>query len=176
MSLRALTTIALASALLVGTAGCGLFVPTATQKEYSAGDGLNIVVGDLKLRNVLIITDASGDASMIATIVNPTTDVQFVTAEFRGDTAFDVTIVANEGLTKVGLADGYPIVVRGLGLSAGQYLDVYFQYGDADGATLAVPVLDASNPLYSTYSPSLFTPEPTPAPTPVPTPSETPAG
>jgi hypothetical protein len=169
--LRALTTIALASALLAGTAGCGLLVPTATMKEYSAGDGLNIAVGDLKFRNVLIITDASGDASMIGTIVNPTTTVQFVTAEFRGDTAFDVTLVANEGLTKIGLADGYPIIVRGLGLSAGQYLDVYFQYGDQDGAVLAVPVLDASNPLYSTYSPSLFTP----APTPTPTPSETPA-
>lgn len=171
MSLRALTTVALASALLVGTAGCGLLVPTATMKEYSAGDGLNIVVGDLKFRNVLIITDASGDASMIGTIVNPTTNVQYVTAEFRGDSAFDVTLVANEGLTKIGLADGYPIIVRGLGLTAGQYLDVYFQYGGQDGATLAVPVLDASNPLYSTYSPSLFTPEPTP----VPTPSETPA-
>ena len=171
MPLRALTVVALASALLVGTAGCGLFVPTATQKEYSAGDGLNIVVGDLKFRNVLIITDASGDASLIATIVNPTTNVQYVTAEFRGDTAIDVTLVANEGLTKIGLADGNPIVVSGLGLKAGQYLDVYFQYGGQDGATLAVPVLDASNPLYSTYSPSLFTP----APTPVPTPSETPA-
>jgi hypothetical protein len=104
--------------------------------------------------------------------VNPTTNVQYVTAEFRGETAFDVTLIANEGLTKIGLADGYPIIVRGLGLSAGQYLDVYFQYGGQDGATLAVPVLDASNPLYSTYSPSLVTPEPTP----VPTPSETPAG
>lgn len=172
MSLRALTAVALASTLLAGTAGCGLLVPTATQKEYSAGDGLNIVVGDLKFRNVLIITDASGDASLIATIVNPTTNVQYVTAEFRGVTAFDVTLIANEGLTKIGLADGYPIIVRGLGLSAGQYLDVYFQYGGQDGATLAVPVLDASNPLYSTYSPSLVTPEPTP----VPTPSETPAG
>lgn len=172
MSLRALTTIALASALLAGTAGCGLLVPTATMKEYSAGDGLNIAVGDLKFRNVVIITDASGDASLIGTIVNPTTTVQFVTAEFRGDTAFDVTLVANEGLTKVGLADGYPIIVRGLGLSAGQYLDVYFQYGDQDGAVLSVPVLDASNPLYSTYSPSLFTPEPTPVPTPSETPTE----
>lgn len=174
MLIRALTAAALASSVLVGTAGCGLLVPTATQKEYSAGDGLNIAIGDLKFRNVIIITDASGDASLIATIVNPTTNVQYVTAEFRGDTAFDVTLVVNEGLTKIGLADGYPIIVRGLGLRAGQYLDVYFQYGGQDGATLAVPVLDASNPLYSTYSPSLFTPAPTMTPTP--TPSETPAG
>lgn len=172
MSLRALTATAIAAAVLLGTAGCGLFVPTATLKQYSASDGLNVTVGDLKLRNVLIITDDSGDASMIATIVNPTINVQYITAEFRGDTPVDLTLVANEGMTKVGLADGNPAILRGLGLKPGQYIDIYFQYGGQDGVTLAVPVLDASDPIYAPYAPSLFTPEPTP----IPTPSETPAG
>jgi hypothetical protein len=174
--LRALTATAIATSVLLGTAGCGLFVPSATLQQYSASDGLNVTVGDLKLRNVLIITDASGDASMVATIVNPTVNVQYVTAEFRGETPVDLTLVANEGLTKIGLADGNPAIIRGLGLAAGQYIDIYFQYGGQDGVTLAVPVLDGSDPIYAPYAPSLFTPEPTPAPTATPDPTETPAG
>jgi hypothetical protein len=169
---RALATATIAAALLVGTAGCGVFVPTATLKPYSASDGLNATVGDLQLRNVLVITDETGAASLIATIVNPTTNVQYLTTEFRVETPVDVTIVANEGLTKVGLADGNPVVVADLGLVAGQYVDIYFQYGGQDGVTLAVPVLDSSDPIYSSYSPSLFTPEPTTTPEPTATPSE----
>jgi hypothetical protein len=170
--IRAIATATLAATLLVGTAGCGVFVPTATLKPYSASDGLNVTVGDLQLRNVLVITDETGAASLIATIVNPTTNVQYLTAEFRVDTPVDVTIVANEGLTKVGLADGNPVVVAGLGLVAGQYVNIYFQYGGQDGVTLGVPVLDSSDPIYAPYSPSLFTPEPTSTPEPTATPSE----
>lgn len=170
MNIRALATTSLAAALLLGTAGCGVFVPTATLKPYSASDGLNVTVGDLQLRNVLVITDESGDASMIATIVNPTTNVQNVTVEFRVDNPVDLVLVAAEGLTKVGLADGNPAIVSGLGLVAGQYVDVYFQYGGQDGVTLAVPVLDSTDPIYAPYAPSLFTPEPAATPEPTATP------
>jgi len=61
------------------TAGCGIFVDSATLKPYSAGDGLNVNVGGLQLRNVLVITDESGNASLVATIVNDTTNVQYLT-------------------------------------------------------------------------------------------------
>ena len=60
MTIRALASTALAATLLLGTAGCGIFVDSATLKPYSAGDGLNVNVGGLQLRNVLVITDESG--------------------------------------------------------------------------------------------------------------------
>jgi hypothetical protein len=140
-------------------------------KPYSASDGLNVNVGDLMLRNVLVITDESGDASLVATIVNNTTNVQYVTAEFRTSTPGEITFTAAEGLTKLGLADDNPHILAGTGLKPGQYVEIYFQYGGQDGVSASIPVLDGTDPLYAPYAPSLFVPEPTP----VPTPSETPA-
>lgn len=172
MNIRALATTTLAATLLLGTAGCGIFVDTATLNPYSASDGLNLDVGGLQLRNVLVITDESGDASLVVTIVNDTTNVQYLTVQFRTDTPVDLTIVANEGLTKVGLADGNPAIATGTALKAGQYVDIYFQYGGQDGVTMAIPVLDGSHTLYAPYAPSLFVPEPvvSPSATPSPTP------
>jgi len=172
VNIRALATTTLAATLLLGTAGCGIFVDTATLNPYSASDGLNLDVGGLQLRNVLVITDESGDASLVVTIVNDTTNVQYLTVQFRTDTPVDLTIVANEGLTKVGLADGNPAIATGTALKAGQYVDIYFQYGGQDGVTMAIPVLDGSHTLYAPYAPSLFVPEPvvSPSATPSPTP------
>ena len=172
MNIRALATTTLAATLLLGTAGCGIFVDAATLNPYSASDGLNLDVGGLQLRNVLVITDESGDASLVFTIVNDTTNVQYLTVELRTETPVDLTIVANEGLTKVGLADGNPAIATGTALKAGQYVDIYFQYGGEDGVTIAIPVLDGSHSLYAPYAPSLFVPEPvvTPSATPSPTP------
>ncbi len=172
MNIRALATTTLAATLLLGTAGCGIFVDAATLNPYSASDGLNVDVGGLQLRNVLVITDESGDASLVFTIVNDTTNVQYLTVELRTDTPVDLTIVANEGLTKVGLADDNPAIATGTALKAGQYVDIYFQYGGQDGVTMAIPVLDGTYELYAPYAPSLFVPEPvvTPSATPSPTP------
>ena len=170
MNIRALATSALAATFLLGTAGCGIFVETATLKPYSASDGLNVNVGDLELRNVLVITDESGDASLVGTVVNDTTNVQYLTVQFRTNTPVDLTVVANEGITKVGLADDNPAIATGTALKAGQYVDIYFQYGGQDGVTVAIPVLDATHSLYALYAPSLFVPEP------VVTPSATPEG
>ncbi len=174
MNIRAFASSTLAVTLLMGTAACGIFVDSATLKPYSAGDGLNVNVGALQLRNVLVITDDSGDASLVATIVNDTTAVQYLAVEFRTGTPVDLTVVANEGLTKVGLADRNPAIARGTALTAGQYVDVYFQYGEQDGVMMAIPVLDGSYELYAPYAPSLFAPEP--AITPDVTPSATPEG
>jgi hypothetical protein len=172
VNIRALATTTLAATLLLGTAGCGIFVDAATLNPYSASDGLNVDVGGLQLRNVLVITDETGDASLVFTIVNDTTNVQYLTVELRTETPVDLTIVANEGLTKVGLADGNPAIATGTALKAGQYVDIYFQYGGEDGVTMAIPVLDGSHSLYAPYAPSLFVPEPvvSPSATPSPTP------
>ena len=165
MNTRAFATAAVAATLLLGTAGCGMFVPTATLKPYSASDGLNVDVGDLALRNVMIITDESGDASLIGTAVNNTTNVQYLTAQFRNATPLDLKLVVPEGVTKFGIADDNAAVLRGTDLVPGQYVEIYFQYGGQDGVSMSIPVFDGENPLYAPYAPSLLAPEPTPTPT-----------
>jgi len=53
---------------------------------------------------------------------------------------------------------------RELHVKAGQYVDIYFQYGGQDGVSMSIPVLDGTYELYAPYAPSLFVPEPVVSP------------
>lgn len=45
---------AIAAAILVGTTGCSFFSPVATQQAYQPADGININLGDIKVRNLRV--------------------------------------------------------------------------------------------------------------------------
>lgn len=158
MRIRALATAAVASALLLGTAGCGVLVDTATLKPYHPSDGVGATVGDIHVRNALVITDETGDAALVGTFVNDSDSLELVSVEIRGTTALSTTIGAYPGLTKVGIADGNPVVFMGAGVLAGEYVDVYVQYGAFDGELLSVPVLDGTEAFYAPYAPGAAVP------------------
>ncbi len=158
MRIRAIATVAVASALLLGTAGCGVFVETATLKHYSPSDGVGVTVGDIHLRNVLVITNENGDAALVGSVVNDGTSLELVTVEVRGTTALSTQVGAYPGLTKIGIADDNPIVFYGAGVTAGEYVDVYFQYGANDGVLASVPVLDGTEAMYAPYVPEAIAP------------------
>ena len=170
MNVRALTAAAVATAVLLGTAGCGVFVETATLKPYSAGDGVNATVGSIGLRNMLLITDESGDGSLIGTIVNDSGAAAHLTFELRGATALSETIASEPGLTLLGIKDVSATIFPGAELTAGQYATIYVQYGSADGVEVTVPVLDGTNPVYAPYTPTLIKPAPIPVVTETPAP------
>lgn len=153
MRLRALSTALVATAILVGTAGCGVFVETATLKPYHPSDGVGVTIGDLHLRNALIITNEKGDAALVASVVNDGESFEFVNVEVRGETPLSTKVGAYPGLTKIGIADDNPVVFYGAGVVAGEYVDVYVQYGVHDGELLNVPVLDGTEPFYAPYAP-----------------------
>lgn len=153
MRIRAVATAALASALLVGTAGCGVFVETATLKQYDASDGVAATIGDLAVRNLLIITNEQGDAAVIGNIVNNTSSLEFLSIEVRGATALSTQTGAYPGITKLGIADENPVVLFGAGVVAGEFVDVYLQYGSNEGQLVSVPVLDGTDPIYAPYVP-----------------------
>lgn len=154
MRIRALATAAVASALLLGTAGCGVFTPTATLKHYDPTDGVSANIGDLSVRNLLLITNGVGDAAVVGNIVNNGSSLEFLTLEVRGATPLSTETGAYPGNTKLGIADDNPVVFYGAGVVAGEYVDVYLQYGDHEGQLVSVPVLDGTNPLYAPYVPS----------------------
>ena len=158
MRIRAIATVAVASALLLGTAGCGVFVETATLKPYAASDGVSATIGDIHLRNLLVITNEGGDAALVGSVVNDGTSLELVTVEIRGTTVLSTQVGAYPGLTKVGIADDNPVVFYGAGVVAGEYVDVYFQYGANDGQLVTVPVLDGSLAIYAPYVPEAIAP------------------
>ncbi|MFM6968064.1 MAG: hypothetical protein ACKOWN_03910 [Microbacteriaceae bacterium] len=158
MRIRALATITVASALLLGTAGCGVFVETATLKQYSASDGVAANVGDVHFRNLLIVTNEAGDAAIVSSVVNNGSNLEFVNVEVRGATTLSTQVGAYPGLTAIGIADDNPVVFYGAGVVAGEYVDVYVQYGANDGQLVSVPVLDGTDPLYAPYVPEAVEP------------------
>ena len=82
--------------------------------------------------------------------------------------------VAGDGNTSFGADGETQIVLRGIEATAGSLFPVYFQYGDAEGKQLLVPILTTEFAEYTGLAP---TPLPTVTPTPTPTPvsSTTPA-
>lgn len=131
-----------------------MFVESATLKHYNATDGVAANIGDLHVRNLLVITNEVGDAAVVGNVVNNGSSLEFLTIEVRGATALSTETGAYPGNTKLGIADDNPVVFYGAGVVAGEYVDVYLQYGDHEGQLVSVPVLDGTDPLYAPYVPT----------------------
>jgi hypothetical protein len=151
---------ALALGLSLGASGCAMVTYQATTERYDASDGVSANVGDLDLRNILVISDDGSDGNLVMTVVNSGDDdvelgVQF--GEGGGDTT---TIEIESGETvALGAADVEgievldPVLLEGIDTEPGALLPMYFQYGDSEGAELQVPVLDSRMSEYADLSP-----------------------
>ena len=169
-----MATVVVAAGILLGTSGCNLFAPQATTIHYDASDGVSGNLGDLAIRNAMLITDDGENANLVVHVVNGGDDdiellVQYDGAGEKVDKT--VTIDAN-ATTEFGIPGGESVAVESLNASAGSLFPVFFQYGDLTGIELLVPVLDGTLPEYSTLVP---TPAPVPTVTPTAPAAEVPA-
>lgn len=165
--------LAMAALLVVGTAGCAFITPQATTKEVETANGVNGRVGTVDIRNATLISDDGEDASLLVTFNNSATESRALTLQYEGDagkTEFTIPVAGN-GNTSFGADGETQIVLRGIEATAGSLFPVYFQYGDAEGKQLLVPILTTEFAEYTGLAP---TPLPTVTPTPTSTPSETP--
>src|SRR6185369_8499035 len=60
----------LAIAVTLGTAGCGFLAPQSTTRHYDASDGVSGNVGDIAVRNALIVTGDGSVGNLVVTLVN----------------------------------------------------------------------------------------------------------
>ncbi|WP_246133938.1 DNA modification methylase [Microbacterium hatanonis] len=156
---RLIASVALSAAVLLGTSGCALVSTQATQLPYSPGDGVNIPdSGPLKVRNVVIISDAEGEAAnMIAAIVNESDEPQTLNLELgEGSTAQTATVRVGARET-VSLGDSAenepPLALDAIDGVPGSTIPVYFQSGDSEGVLYQVPVLDGELDYYGDFQP-----------------------
>lgn len=183
MKSRLAASIALSALVVVGTAGCAAITPQATTIEYSASDGANVPKsGPIEVRNAFLVADEKGDlGNLVAGLVNTTSDAQTIHISI-GDGPDQSVRVPGGKVVSLGGDDADPLRFEGLDAKAGTTVKVYFQSGDAEGITYAIPVLDGTLPYYSHLVPTAApAPVPTsgsvaPAVEPTPTPSETPVG
>lgn len=171
MRARAMAAIALSGALVAGLSGCALWQAPETGRHYDPSDGVSLTLGDLELRNVLVLTEDGEFGNLIGTAVNTTgSDIDF-TVQWNVDGTYhevELTAEAN-GRTNFGTG-GDQVTIEPLGQKPGSMLDTVVHIS-SDQKELRLPVLDAT---LTEYEDSLPTPTPTPSVTP--TPSATPAG
>ena len=176
---RAVASIALAGAVVLGTSACTFLTPTATLYHYDPGNGVGTSVGALDVRDAVALINEDGDAiSLLITFVNTSSDpIADVVVQFESDgektDAGEVNVSAY-GVTQFGTTpDQDQIIIVNPGVVAGQLLPVYVQQGSEPGKTILVPVMDGTLPEYTDLLP--VAPTPTPTLTPTPTPTEAPA-
>ncbi|WP_022886080.1 hypothetical protein [Glaciibacter superstes] len=162
MRTRIAAIVVVAAGIVLGTSGCNLLAPQATSLHYDASDGVNGSVGDVDVRNAVLVSNDDGDANLIVTFVNTgdsahNLNVQYTAEGEKIDQSFNVK--ANSSIT-LGTDDAPSVIVEAEAAVAGSLFPVYFQYGNETGLELLVPVLDGTLAEYSTLVP---TAPPTPA-------------
>ena len=156
MKSRVAASIALAAALLLGTTGCTFGANIATKKDYDPSDGVGTEVGELAIRNALLIGETGEALNFVMTIAS-SADVDrrlIVQWEADGERVSEAIVVAAGERTRVGGPDDeIQIVLEGTGATIGGLLPVFFVYTGVDGSELMIPVLDGALPEYELYIP-----------------------
>lgn len=155
MKSRLVASAALSALVLLGATGCTFITPQSTEIQYSASDGINIpdTDGPLQIRNAMIIANEDGTVgNLVAAIVNDTDQNEVLTIEAEGLAPLTVRVGAGDTLS-LG-ADAEPLRIDDLGAKPGATVELYFQSGDATGATAEVPVLDGTLPYYADLVPT----------------------
>jgi len=126
----------------------------ATTEHYDASDGVSANVGDLDLRNVLVVSEDGVDGNLVMTVVNTGEDDATLGVQFGegGSDVVEVEVEAGQTLV-LGSDEEDPVLLERIDAEVGGLLPMYFQYGDVEGVEKLVPVLDARLPEYADLAP-----------------------
>ncbi|MEO7015664.1 MAG: hypothetical protein ABI130_02380 [Leifsonia sp.] len=164
MKARVAASVALALAIVFGTAGCGFFAPQATTKHYDASDGVSGNVGQIDVRNAMVIVDSKGEVGNLSvTLVNTDSKSHLLTIKGGDSTAEGVQVSVQPGQVKIlgqnpKSSSTSNVFIPNLTAQPGTLLPIFFQYGDQTGLKLQVPVLDGQLPEYNHLVPPAILP------------------
>lgn len=178
MRARIAASVVLAAGILMGTSACNLLAPQATTNHYDASDGVSGTVGDIAVRNAILISDGATSANLLVTIVNTGDSARNLSVQYTaaGQKVTQQVTVAPKATVSVGTPDVPAVTLANIDAKPGALFPVFMQYGQETGVELLVPVLDGTLGQYSTLvptatpTPTAQTPTPAVTPTPTPTP------
>ncbi len=153
MKARLIASVVLAASVALGTSACNLVSPQATLKQYDASDGVSGSVGDLKIRNAMVITDDGENGNLLVSVTNAG-GAHSVAIQFGDSNETIEKIIPEESTVSFGTDDDDAVFLEGIDAQAGSLMRVFFQYGDETGVELLVPVLDGALPEYSEFVPA----------------------
>jgi hypothetical protein len=175
VKLRIAVSAALAISIALGTTGCNLFQPQATRNHYDASDGVAVNVGELDLRNLIVISNDGQLGSLVLSGINTSKLDATVTVQYQSEGKMQKETFAlpySEQPTSFGGRDEPQIVLHNIGTEPGAMMQIFFTTGTVAGAGTLVPVLSSAQPEYAGLAPKpqiTVTPSATPTPTPTPT-------
>lgn len=155
MKSRVAASIALAAALLLGATGCTFSANIATEQPYDPSDGVGAEVGELSIRNALLIGEDPDELNLVMTVVSTSNTDRRVTVQWEadGERVSEQIFVAANGRTAFGGPEQDQVLVTGAGATIGGLVPVFFAYPGAEGVEVLIPVLDGSLPEYELFIP-----------------------
>jgi hypothetical protein len=145
--LTALSTVA-ATALL---SGCALFSPMATEIPYNPGDGVGVSIGDVEVRDLIVIgTEEGAAATVSAYVVNNSADEVTVGFQAEGASPATVDVPPNSAL-QVSPPGERGLTIDSLPVAPGAVLPLAVQVGDNPPAQVGTPTVSTSTALYTDF-------------------------
>lgn len=141
-----------ALALPVLLSGCAVFSPMATENIYNPGDGVSLELGDVLVRDLLVIGDSEdGPATVSAYVLNNSAEEVTVSFSAAGGSPVTVDIPAGTA-AQISPPDDSGVQLDSLGVAPGAMLPLTVQVGDNPPAEVSAPTVSPSNPMYADYS------------------------
>lgn len=167
MRLRVAASAAVTVLVAGALSGCMLITPQQTTRSYTPSDGVNGQVGDVQIRNVLLVSGEGAVANMVGVLSNTGNSPQTVTLQYdttAGTESTQLTVPANGVLslrpnpsTQVDTqvtTDAKAVRLTDVSVTPGALFPVGFGTGGSDPVSLRVPVLNGSLSQYSTLVPT----------------------
>lgn len=139
-----------ALALPVVLSGCAVFSPMATENMYNPGDGTNISLGDVEIRDILVLgSEEDGPARILAYVVN--NGLEPVTVDFTGTGGAASVEVDPQSAQQISVPGEEGVALDSLGVRPGAMVPLRVQVGETAPAEISVPSVSTENPMYADY-------------------------
>lgn len=149
MKLRPLLAASLIIGVSLGAAGCNMITPQATTHAYDSGQGSAGEIGDVLIRNAMLIAGEDGDANLVVSLVNGTDEPLRVRISAGDD---EQIVTAEPGVTVLGEDD--QLIFTGIDETPGANVQVLFEpSAGGDPTSLAVQLFPSDFPGLEDYAP-----------------------
>lgn len=137
-----------ATALL---SGCAVFSPMATEIPYNPGDGTSVSLGDVEIRDLLVIGTEEGEpATVSAFVVNNSSEE--VTVSFQAEGAAPASVdVPAFGAQQISPPGESGVTIDALPVRPGAIVPMAVQVGDNPPAQVGAQSVTTSTPLYTDF-------------------------
>lgn len=147
MRARFASTVVASALTVTALTGCTFTAEIANLQPYDPSDGVATTMDDIAVRNALLITGDDAEANLVMTVENTTGENVDLRVQYGPNGARQTDIIvlpAEPELFQVGSDPANQLIISDDGIIAGSLFPVYFQYGDAQGEIIEVPVLDGT--------------------------------